>query len=63
LFPEDNTKAGIDVDARLPEYPKINNLGLAAQFLGIEIQTNENGSPMSPGQHAFISMILEQCNL
>lgn len=62
-FPDDTTKAAIDVDAKLLKWPKIDNLLLAAQFLVIEIYSKESKTTISPGQKAFITIILEQCNM
>jgi len=65
LYPEDATKAAIEVKARLSEEYNITNLGPARQFLGIEIHCEENctststGTGISLGQKAFITMILK----
>ena len=42
LYPQDATKAVIEVKARLSEKYMITNLGLAHQFLGIEYHREEN---------------------
>jgi len=52
LYPEDATNTAIEVKARLSEKYKITNLGLARQFLGIEIHHEENFTGISLGQKA-----------
>jgi hypothetical protein len=71
LYPEDATKAAIEVKARLSKKYKITNLGPARPFLGIEIHREETGSStgtgtvtgISLGQKAFITTILKGFNM
>ena len=71
LYPEDATKAAIEVKARLSEKYMITNLGPALQFLDIGIHREENctgtgtgtGTGISFGQKAFITMILKRFNM
>jgi hypothetical protein len=57
LYPEDSTKAALEVKARCSEKYIMTNLGPACQFLGIEIHLEENGIGISLGQKAFIPTI------
>jgi len=67
LYPEDTNQAAIEVKARLLDKCKIANLAPAGQFLVIEIPREVNGTGtgtgISPGQKAFITMILKQLNM
>jgi hypothetical protein len=63
LYPQDATKAVIDVQTRLPEKSNITNHGLAHQFLGIEIHREENGIGISLGQKDFITAMHKQFNM
>jgi hypothetical protein len=71
LYPEDTTKAAIEVKARVSEKYKITNPGPARQFLVFEIHHAENGTStgtstgtnISLAQNAFITMILKQFNM
>jgi len=65
FYPEDATKAEIEVKARVSEKYKITNPGPAHQFLGIEIHREENGTStgISLGQKAFITTILKRFNM
>jgi hypothetical protein len=65
LYPEDTTKAAIEVKAWLEEKYKITNLGPACQLLGIEYHRKEicTGPGISLGQKAFITMILKRFNM
>jgi hypothetical protein len=69
LYPEDATKAAIEVKARLSEKYKITILGPAHKFLGIEIRRDENstgtgtGTGISLGQMTFINTILKRFNM
>jgi hypothetical protein len=69
LYPEDATKAAIEVKARLSEKYKITNLGPARQFLGIKIHCEENSTSTGPsttislGQKTFITTILKRFNM
>ena len=69
LYPEEATKAAIEVKARLSEKYTITNLGPASQFLGIEIHSGENSTgigtctAISLGQKTFISTILKRFNM
>jgi hypothetical protein len=58
-YPEAATKATIELKAKLSEKYKIMNLGLARQFLGIEIYLEANGTGISLGQKAYITMMLK----
>jgi len=57
-YPETAAKAAIEVRATLSEKKKITNLGLAHQFLGIEMHRDEIGTRISLGQKAYITTIL-----
>jgi hypothetical protein len=67
LYPEDATKAAIEVKGRLLEQYEIPNLGLACQFLSIEIHREEDGictgTAICLRQNAFISTILKGFNI
>jgi len=54
-YPEAATNAAIEVTAKLSEKYKITNLGLANQFLGIEIHRDDTG--ISLGQKVYIATI------
>jgi hypothetical protein len=47
-YPEAATRAVIEVKAKLSEKYKITNLGLACQFLGIEIHCEDTGISLNP---------------
>jgi len=63
LDPDDATKAGIEVMAKVTENYKIANLAPACQFLNIAIHREQNGSGISVGQQAFITKILKRFNM
>jgi hypothetical protein len=71
LYPEDATKAAIEVKARLSEKYKITNIGPAHQFLAIEIHPELNSNSTGTGtitgirlgQKAFITTILKRFNM
>jgi hypothetical protein len=63
LYSEDATIAAIEVKAMLSENSNITTLGPAHQILGIEFHCEENGTGISLGQKAFITMILKRFNM
>jgi hypothetical protein len=65
LYPEDATKAAIEVKARLSEKYNIRDLSPAREFLGIEMHREENstGTGIRVGQKAFITPILKRFNM
>jgi hypothetical protein len=69
LYPEDTTKAAMEVKARLSKQLLITNLGPARQFLCIEIHPEEistgtgTGITISLGQRTFIPTILKRFNM
>jgi hypothetical protein len=63
LYPEDATKAMIELMARLLGKYKMTNPSLADQFLGIEIHCEENSTGIGLGQKAFITTIFKWFNM
>jgi hypothetical protein len=65
LCSKDDTKAAIEDKPRLSEKYNITNLGMACQFLGIEIHREEHrtGTGISLAQMAFLPMILVWFNM
>jgi len=59
-YPQAAAKAAIEVKAKLSEKYKITNLGLAREFLGIEIYRHENDTGIRLGQKAYITTILKR---